>query len=239
MCLLEFAMLDALSLGRRRLIIAGGAALSLKSLRALAASDAPAPNAMPPDQALQRLMEGNTRYANNKPTVRDYSATRVARAKAQYPVAAILGCADSRVSPEIVFDQALGDLFVVRVAGNTVNTDGIASLEYAVQFLGVPLIMVLGHSGCGAVAAAVKVVKENAKLPGHLPELIESIKPAVTAAALHPNENLTEAATRENVRQNVTRLGTIDPVISKFVTDGKVKVVGGVYEIDTGRVSLV
>jgi carbonic anhydrase len=220
-------------------MIAGGAALSLKSLPAGAASDALGSNAMPPDQALQRLMEGNARYAANRPTVRDYSATRVARSKAQYPIAAILGCADSRVSPEVVFDQALGELFVVRVAGNTVNMDGIASLEYAVQFLGVPLIMVLGHSGCGAVAAAVKVVKENAKLPGHLPELIESIKPAVTAAALHPNENLTAAATLENVRQNVTRLSTSDLVINKFVTDGKVKVVGGVYEIDSGRVSLV
>jgi len=231
-------MFDALSLTRRRLMLAGGAALSATALPAWGA-DAPPQNTVSPDEALQRLVDGNGRYAVNKSTVHDFSATRVARSKAQYPVAAILGCADSRVSPEIVFDQALGDLFVVRVAGNTVNTDGIASLEYAVQFLGVPLIMVLGHSGCGAVAAAVKVVKENAKLPGHLPELIDSIKPAVTAAALHPNENLTAAATIENVRQNVTRLATSDLLIKSFVAQGKVKVVGGVYEIDSGRVSLV
>jgi carbonic anhydrase len=237
---MELAMLDALSLTRRRLMIAGGGALlSARALPAWAASDTPGPNAIPPDEALQRLMDGNGRYAANKSSVHDYSAGRVARSKGQYPIAAILGCADSRVSPEIVFDQALGDLFVVRVAGNTVNTDGIASLEYAVQFLGAPLIMVLGHSGCGAVAAAVKVVKENAKLPGHLPELIDSIKPAVVAAALHPNENLTAAATVENVRQNVIRLATNDLLINRFVTEGKVKVVGGVYEIDSGRVVMV
>ncbi|HTJ65622.1 MAG TPA: carbonic anhydrase [Alphaproteobacteria bacterium] len=233
-------MLDALFLTRRRLMIAGGALFSAaKTLPVWAAADTPPANAISPDEALQRLMDGNGRYAANKPTVHDYSAGRVARSKAQFPIAAILGCADSRVSPEIVFDQALGDLFVVRVAGNTVNVDGIASLEYAVQFLGVPLIMVLGHSGCGAVAAAVKVVKENAKLPGHLPELIDSIKPAVVAAALHPNENLTAAATFENVRQNVNRLATNDVLINRFVTEGKVKVVGGVYEIDSGRVTMV
>src|SRR3712207_3984048 len=107
------------------------------------------------------------------------SAGRVARAAVQYPFAAILSCADSRVSPELAFDQGPGELFVVRLAGNFVNDDGLASLEYGTRFLGVPLVMILGHSNCGAVSATIKVLQEGAALPGHLPELVNSIKPAV------------------------------------------------------------
>ena len=117
----------------------------------------PPPNAITPAAALKRLMEGNARYAANTPNERDFSSGRAARAQAQYPIGAILGCADSRVAPELTFDQAPGDLFVVRVAGNIVTPDLLASLEYGVQFLGAPLIIVLGHSGCGAVSAAVDV----------------------------------------------------------------------------------
>src|SRR4029077_5997837 len=96
---------------------------------------------------------------------------------AQFPIAAILSCSDSRLAPELAFDQGPGDIFVVRVAGNFVNIDGLASMEFAVKVLGVPLIMVLGHSNCGAIASAVKVVMDRAELPGHLPELIKSIEP--------------------------------------------------------------
>src|SRR5512138_2942243 len=126
----------------------------------------PRPNAISGAAALQRLIDGNARYAANDPNERDFSSGRAARAAAQYPIAAILSCADSRVAPELVFDQGPGDLFVVRVAGNVVNTDLLASLEYGVEFLGIPLIMVLGHSGCGAVDAAIEVLKKDAKLPG-------------------------------------------------------------------------
>jgi carbonic anhydrase len=239
----EFAMYDLSSLSRRRVLFSGGAAFSLSMLgvgKAWAASDAaPGPNAIPPDEALARLMDGNARYAANHPNNKDFSVGRAARAKAQYPIAAILGCADSRVAPELIFDQGLGDLFVVRVAGNFVNDDGLASLEYGAKFLGVPLIMVLGHSNCGAVAATIKVVKEKAELPGHLPELVDAIRPAVVAAALHPTDNLLAAATAENVRMNVAHLSSGDALIAKLVADGKVKVVGAVYEIQTGRVGLV
>jgi carbonic anhydrase len=227
------------ALSRRRVLFTGAAAFSLQTLPSWAASDSPGPNAIPPDEALARLMDGNARYAANATRNKDFSVGRAARAKAQYPIAAILGCADSRVAPELIFDQGLGDLFVVRVAGNFVNTDGLASLEYGVKFLGVPLIMVLGHSNCGAVAAAIKVVKEKAELPGHLPELIEAIKPAVAAAALHPTDNLLAAVTVENVRMNVAHLSSSDPLIAGFVNDGKVKVVGAVYDIGTGKVGLV
>ena len=152
------------------------------------AADAPAKGAPPPQNAispadaLKRIMDGNARYAANAPNERDFSSGRAARAQAQYPIASIVSCADSRVAPELAFDQAPGDLFVVRVAGNVVNTDLLASLEYGAQFLGSPLIMVLGHSNCGAIDAAIKVVQTKAVLPGHLPELIAGLKPAVIVA---------------------------------------------------------
>lgn len=232
-------MRDLSSLSRRHLLAVGGALFSLQALPVWAASDVPGPNAIPPDEALKRLMDGNARYAVNTSRNKDFSAGRAARVKGQYPIAAILGCADSRVAPELIFDQGLGDLFVVRVAGNFVNPDGLASLEYGVKFLGVPLIVVLGHSNCGAVAATIKVVKEKTDLPGHLPELIDAIKPAVAAAGLHPTDNLLAAATVENVRMNVAHLSSSDPLIAKFVADGKVKVVGAVYNLETGKVELV
>ena len=106
-------------------------------------------------------MEGNARYAANAPNERDFSAGRAARAGAQFPIAAILSCSDSRVVPDLVFDQSPGDLFVVRLAGNFLDDDGLASLEYAVKFLSAPLLVVVGHTNCGAVAAAVKVVTER------------------------------------------------------------------------------
>ena len=143
------------------------------------------------------------------------SAGRAARVSAQYPIAAILSCADSRVSPELLFDQGPGDLFVVRVAGNFVHDDGLASLEYAVKILGVPLLIVLGHTNCGAVDAAIKVVKEGAELPGHLPELIESIKPAVIAAQAGHPADLLATAIEENVKLNVKRLHADEPIVPR------------------------
>ena len=198
-----------------------------------------APNAIGPDAALQRIREGNARYVSQTQVQKDFSAGRAARAGAQYPIAAIVGCADSRVAPELLFDQGPGELFVTRVAGNFVNDDGLASLEYGVQFLGIPLIMVLGHSGCGAIDATIKVVRENAALPGHLPGLVGALKPAIEAAIAKKPADLLAEATAENVRQNVSRLKVATPIVSEFVATGKVKVVGGVYDIATGAVNLV
>lgn len=234
------------SLTRRGLLAAGGAmALGALASRAAIAADppkpgaAPAPNAITPAEALKRLTEGNARYAANAPSQRDFSAGRAARAQGQWPIAAILSCADSRVAPELLFDQAPGDLFVVRVAGNVVDTGLLASIEYGVQFLGVPLIMVLGHSGCGAVDAAIKVVQSNAQLPGHLPELIAAIKPAaVIARRLAPNDTLNYAIT-ENVRRQVARLEASPPIVQKFNREKKIDIVGGVYDIATGKVARV
>lgn len=213
--------------------------MAASHLPAVAWAQSPAPNAISPDEALRRIMEGNARYAANAPTNKDFSAGRAARASAQYPITGIISCADARVAPELVFDQGPGELFVVRLAGNFVDDDGLASIEYGVKYLGIPLLMVLGHTGCGAVSATIKVLKENVELPGHLPELVNSIKPAVEAAAKKNPSDLLAEATVENVRHNMNRLVTSDPIVGKLVKDNKVKVVGGVYDIASGRVNLV
>jgi len=204
-----------------------------------APGSAPPQNAITPADALKRIMEGNARYAANTPNERDFSVGRAARAEGQYPIAAILSCADSRVSPELAFDQAPGDLFVVRVAGNVVNTDLLASIEYGLQFLGARLIVVLGHSSCGAVEAAIKVVKDKAVLPGHLPELITALKPAVTIAQSEKSGDLLENATRENVKRQVARLKSSAPIVQKLYAGKNIDIVGGVYDIATGKVTLV
>ena len=214
------------------------AATGWSSIPAFAQSPA-APNAIAPDAALSRILDGNARYAANTSTNKDFSAGRATRAEAQYPIAGILSCADSRVAPELVFDQGPGELFIVRVAGNFINDDGLASLEYGVNFLGVPLIMVLGHSGCGAVNAAIKVIREGTVLPGHLPELIEALKPGVEAAIKKKPQDLLVEATVENVRNNVQRLQTADPLLKDAISAGKLKVVGAYYDIATGKVRLV
>ncbi len=200
---------------------------------------APPPNAIAPADALKRLLEGNARYAANALNERDFTYGRAARVQGQYPFAQILSCADSRVSPELLFDQGPGELFVMRVAGNIVSPDLLASLEYGVQFLGVPLIMVLGHSGCGAVDAAIKVLKAKAVLPGHLPGLIAGIKPAVAAAEKMPSGNLLDNAVAENVRRQVTLLKTSPPIVQKAYAGKKIDIVGGVYDLATGKVTVV
>jgi carbonic anhydrase len=207
---------------------------------ALVAAAGPAPSGpITGDQALQRIMAGNARYLVNNTHVWDFSAGRAARVSNHRPVASILSCADARVGPEFVFDQGPGDLFVVRVAGNIIEEQGLASLEYAAQFLGAPLILVLGHSNCGAVDAAIKVVKDNAVLPGHLPTLIDQIKPAVLAAQRTQPANLLAAAISENVRLTMQRVNAAKPLLADMVAAGKVRVAGGIYDIATGRVNLV
>lgn len=189
--------------------------------------------------ALARLMQGNVRYAAGHGRKRDYAAGRAARARGQKPYAAILGCADSRVAPEIVFDQGLGDLFVVRVAGNIADDDAIASMEYAVKFLGVPLIMVLGHSHCGAVAAALKVLQDKAVLPGHLPGLADAIMPAAQAAIRRGGPDVLQQAIEQNVIDATARLATAAPILAPMRASGAVTMVGGVYDLASGKVALV
>jgi carbonic anhydrase len=215
----------------RRAVLGGVAGLLL-------AAAAPPTDAISGDEALHRLLEGNARYRKNHMDVRDFAAGRAARVATHRPIASVLSCSDARVAPEFLFDQGPGDLFVVRVAGNVLTDEGLASLEYAAQFLGSPLVFVLGHRGCGAVEATIKAMHDNASLPGHLPGLIDRLKPAVIAAeAAHP-ANLLNAAIAENVRRTSQAATTAQPLLSAMVASGKVMVRGGVYDIATGGVSL-
>jgi carbonic anhydrase len=225
----------------RRFLVGSLVAASVTPFRAFAADPPPAtaPNAISGEAALHRLMAGNARYAANRPNARDFHASRAARSMVQYPIAAILGCADSRVGPEFIFDEGPGELFVVRVAGNVLTEAGTASLEYATQVLGVPLILVLGHSNCGAVAAAIKSAEGGPPLPGHLPELMAKIAPAVTATQSAPAASHLSAAIAENVRLTVQQTTTTAPLLSAMVASGKLKVAGGVYDIATGKVRLL
>ena len=154
---------------------------------------------------------------------------------------AIAGCSDSRVAPEILFDVGVGDIFVVRVAGNVVSGAGVTvkgSIEYAVAELNVPLIMVLGHSGCGAVKAAMKHIDAKDSLPGAINGLVELIKPAVTQSKGMPGDAL-ENAIRKNVEVGVAQLKQLDPILAPRVKEGKLKIVGAVYDLRNGAVTLV
>lgn len=215
------------------------------SIVAAIAADPPVPGAAPsansiaPGDALKRLMDGNARYVANALNERDFSSGRAARVQGQYPFAQILSCSDSRVSPELLFDQGPGELFVMRVAGNIVTPDLLASLEYGAQFLRAPLIMVLGHSGCGAVDTAIKVLKAKTALPGHLPALIAAIKPAVISAEKAKTGNLLDNAVAENVRRQVARLKSSPPIVQKLYAAKKIDIVGGVYDLATGKIAPV
>jgi carbonic anhydrase len=218
-----------------------GAGLSLLALSALTplhafADAAPPQNAISPNTALHRLLDGNARYASNKLDAKDFSVGRAARAKAQYPIAAILSCADSRVAPELVFDQGPGDLFVVRVAGNYLSSDSLASLEYAVGVLKVPLIMVLGHTECGAIKATINEIKQPAPLPGHIWDIVDAVRPGIDKAVAAGGDNVLGNAIGANVDYNVSRVASAQPVISEAVQQGSVRVVGAVYELTSGKV---
>jgi carbonic anhydrase len=223
-------------LNRRMLIQSGLAATALAAMpRALRAM----PNTIPPSTALQRLMDGNARYVRNQIDIKDFSAGRAARAEAQFPIAAILSCADSRVAPEFVFDRSPGELFVCRVAGNYMNVDILASMEYGVEVLGAPLIMVLGHTNCGAVKAVLQYEKDRKPLPGHLQMLLDAVSPGVRESMGQGPTDQLDHAIEANVRHNAQRLRQAHPVIAKAVDEKRVEVVGAIYELATGEVRLL
>ena len=221
--------------------MAGAAAAGFAWSRgsAYGAGETPKPqNVLGPDESLERLRAGNQRYVSGVMKRHDFESERSALAGGQNPFAGVLGCADSRIAPEYAFDSGRGDLFVVRVAGNFLNEDAVASFEYAVQFLGTRLLVVLGHDKCGAVDAAIKRVKDDADLPGHLNHLVASIKPAVEKALPAPGDLLANAI-RENVRLNVEKFATEGTLIGKAVAEGRVRVVGGIYRLATGHVDWI
>lgn len=192
-----------------------------------------------PAAALAELKAGNERYVRGGEELRDFSAARAAAIEEHAPLAAILGCADARVAAELIFDRGPGDLFMVRVAGNFLSEYGLASMEYAVRFLQAPLLLVLGHTQCGALSTAITIVEERSHLPGRLPYLIDAVEPAVHIAREKNPPDLLRAAIEENVRRQVQRLSTISPVIDEAQAAGTVDIVGAVYELETGRVVLV
>ena len=193
---------------------------------------------VPPDEALRRLLDGNRRYAEVHATHPDESAARRRSiAVAQHPFAIIFGCADSRVPPEIVFDEGLGDLFVIRVAGHVVDAATIGSVEYAAVELGVQLVLVLGHEGCGAVKAAL-AAHSAAELPGHIRNLATALGPAITQARKFPGDML-ENAVEANVHHAVARLRASKPVLEPLVASRDLAVTGAVYDLHSGLVQVL
>jgi len=213
--------------------------LSLASLASSAFAQTPKPaNVLTPDAALNELMQGNQRYVKGLTRRHDFRSERAALALGQNPYVGLLSCADSRVGPEFAFDSGRGDLFVVRVAGNFANDENLASLEYGVAVLNTPLVMVLGHSSCGAIVSTIKSIDSKTTLPGHLPSLVSALTPAVNAARGQPGDLVTNA-TKANVKMTVERLKTATPILRKAVEDKKLMVVGGYYDLTTGTVTLV
>jgi carbonic anhydrase len=192
-------------------------------------------DAMTPTTALERLKEGNVRFTSNATKRRDWSAKVVATASGQFPFAAVLGCMDSRAPIEIIFDQGLGDVFSVRVAGNVVNDDELGSLEYAVK-VGTKLILVLGHTSCGAVKGAIDGVQL-----GNLTGLLAKIHPAVAAA--HCGSSKDEACVTRvaelNVREALKEVREKSPYLRKHLDEGKVGLVGAMYDVATGKVTFL
>jgi carbonic anhydrase len=230
------------NLSRRNLLKLGTVALGTGTLTAglssnLASSQTPpaARKDITPEQALQLLMEGNDRFVNRRTinsTNRDIRRIKQV-SKTQTPFASILSCADSRVPSEIIFDQGFGDLFVCRVAGNIATPEEIGSLEFGTAVLNSKVIMVMGHERCGAVAATIK----GAQVPGQIGSLIEAIKPAVEKSKGQPGDQL-ENACKANVLYQVERLKS-SPVLTGLIKEGKVTIVGGYYDLDTGTVTMV
>lgn len=188
--------------------------------------------AMTPVAALEELKQGNARFVANTPKGRDWSQKVLATASGQYPFAAVLACMDSRAPTEIIFDQGLGDVFGVRVAGNVVNDDELGSLEYAV-LVGTKLIVVLGHTKCGAVKGAI----EGAEL-GHLTGLLDKIEPAIEGAACKDPklDACVSDVARRNVLRSMAEIRARSPYLAKALDEDRVDLVGGMYDVSTGKV---
>jgi len=185
--------------------------------------------------ALEKLLDGNRRYQVAKQVYpHQTAARRHALRDGQKPFALILSCADSRVPPELVFDQGLGDLFVIRVAGHVIDDSVLASVEFAVAVLGVPLVMVLGHSQCGAVEATIN----GGELPGSLSKLVTAIQPAVAAARKLPGD-LADNAVKTNARMTAEQLLTHNPLLKQSEADEQLKIVAALYDLDSGAVELL
>ena len=188
--------------------------------------------------ARARLVAGNKRYASDQPLRVNHSARRVAVAPAQMPFAIVLGCSNFRVPPEILFDQGLGDIFTVRVAGNIADDLAIGSMEYAVEHFATPLIVVLGHEGCGAVSAAVAAVASGVLPPPHIASVVTALQPAVVASKDMPGDAVENAITT-HVRQTVAALKASGPILADAVEHGRLEIIGAEYHLHSGAVGFL
>lgn len=193
-------------------------------------------SAMTPDAALQMLKDGNQRFVDAKPISRNLLEQVKATAQKQYPYAVILSCIDSRVPAEIVFDQGIGDFFSARIAGNIADVDVLGSMEFACKITGAKLIVVMGHSNCGAIKGAI----DDAKL-GNLTELLSKIKPAVDETKTDgertsKNHEFVENVSKQNVLDVMKQIREKSPVLDEMIKNGEVKLVGGMYDLETGKV---
>ncbi|WP_419421224.1 carbonic anhydrase family protein (plasmid) [Legionella sp. D16C41] len=191
-----------------------------------------------PDEVLQRLLEGNDRFIHGKLKNRDLLAQANATATAQHPIAIVLNCMDARTPPEIVFDQGIGDIFAIRIGGNIQNNDILGSMEFGTQLMGAKLIAVIGHTSCGAMRGAC----QDAKL-GHLTSLLNKIQPAVTQATRDKktkdcsNPDFINKIAEYNVRLVMKQIQTQSPLLSKLAKENKIKIVGGMQDIATGKIT--
>lgn len=229
-------MCRGLPLTRRSVFRSIGVAASAIALVAAA----PADTSVLPADALKRLEDGNRRYVSGQLDPKDFTTDRAARATGQAPFAAILACSDSRVAPELIFDCHPGELFVVRNAGNCVEPFGVASLEFAATALGVRLIVVVGHSECGAVKAAISTIENGGNAPGHIPSLINAIRPSVETVRSHGEKTPSVGAViQAHVAHGGAEIRASQPTLAPLVRSGQLHVAGGVYDIASGRVTLI
>ena len=193
---------------------------------------------MMPDEALALLKEGNRHFLSGNPLRPHLTGAerRAALAHDQQPFCVLVGCSDSRVSPELLFGRGLGELFIVRNAGNVVDLAAMGSIEYGVAVLGAPLVVVLGHERCGAVQAAVNVVEKDTAYPGSIGQMIEPIIPAVLRARREGEADLLDRSVRHNVLRIVERLRTTEQMLLEPQREGRLKIVGARYDLDDGNV---
>jgi carbonic anhydrase len=229
---------------KRRDFLLSGAVLSATSLlpdfrSAAFAAAGPPVTTLSSSQAFARLVAGNKRFAAGSSTNLNHLTRLDALSSGQAPWAVILSCSDSRVPPEMIFDQGLGDLFVIRIAGNYAESGGIGSMEYAIDHFHSPILFVMGHSSCGAVHATVDNLKAGSPpVPGNIQDVVSAIRPAAQAV-LHAPGDIYANTVEENVRENVARLRAIGPVIGPAVKAGMLEILGGVYDLKTGNVALL
>lgn len=189
------------------------------------------------DQGLILLKEGNDAFVKGACAATGVPVRIGELARRQAPFAIIVGCSDSRTPPEQLFSRGLGELFTMRVAGNTVDAVSLGSIEYGLVVLGAPLVVVLGHTQCGAVDAAVKAVRSNAKFPGSIGRVVAPIIPAVRS--VKGDDDVVDRAVRANVQRTVAQLKSAQPIVAGAVSGGSAKVVGAVYDLQSGFVTFM